>query len=212
MLSSRTKFLFQNLKILGFNQSIKALKIVIKSMGADSGFSRHDGSHYYHHLVDVTQTLVNFGVRDEDIITAALLHDYIEDVEGVTQKMVASLFNENVAHMVALVTKVKGADYHNDSAAMNGYLKSIYENEGAALIKTADRVHNFTTMRGATSLNHKRKQVKNTNEFFIPFFKQCRNAYPEYAPFFFHAKTTIEALIYSFTEIIRLEEVLEPYL
>ena len=200
MLSSRTKFLIQNLKILGYSQSMKALKLVINEMNAENGFARHDGSHYYHHLVDVAQTLINFGVRNENIITASLLHDYIEDVKGVTEKMIESLFNKEVANMVALLTKKQNVNYHNDKEEMQVYLNSIFENEGASLIKTADRIHNFSSMRSATSPDHKMRQVVNTKEFFIPFFKRCRNEYVEFSHFFFHAKTVIEPIMFEIEE------------
>lgn len=204
MLSSRTKFLIQNLKILDYSQSMKALKLVINEMSAENGFARHDGSHYYLHLVDVAQTLINFGVRNENIITAAILHDYLEDVEGVTEKMLESLFNKEVASMVSLLTKKKDIDYHSDKVEMQLYLDRIFENEGACLIKVADRIHNFSSMRAGTSFEHKMRQVTNTKEFFIPFFKRCRNEYVEFSHFFFHAKTFVEPIMFEIEENDRL--------
>jgi len=210
MLSSRTKFLIQNLKILGYSQSMKALKLVINEMNSENGFARHDGSHYYHHLVDVAQTLINFGVRNENIITASLLHDYIEDVKGVTEKMIESLFNKEVAYMVGLLTKKRNVDYHNNKEEMEIYLNNIFQNEGASLIKVADRIHNFSSMRSATSPEHKMRQVVNTKEFFIPFFKRCRNEYVEFSHFFFHAKTVIEPIMFEIEENHKLRlEILE---
>lgn len=211
MLSSRTKFLIQNLKILGYSQSMRALKLVINEMNSDNGFARHDGSHYYHHLVDVAQTLINFGVRDENIITASLLHDYIEDVKGVTEKMIESLFNKEVAYMVGLLTKKRGVDYHNNKEEMQSYLESIFQSEGASLIKVADRIHNFSSMRSATSPEHKMRQVTNTKEFFIPFFKKCRNEYVEFSHFFFHAKTVIEPIMFEIEENNKLRSRLNEY-
>lgn len=209
MLSSRTRFLMQNLKILGYESALKALKLVINEMNTENGFARHDGSHYYHHLVDVAQILINFGVRDENIIIAGLLHDYIEDVKGVTEKMVESLFNKEVAYMVNLLTKDKIVNYHQNGSEMQNYLDRIFENEGAALIKTADRIHNASSMREGTSFEHKMKQVSNTKDFFIPFFKKCRNEYPEFSHFFFHAKTVIEPLLYEIEEENKVREELK---
>jgi len=206
-LSSRTKFLLQNLKILNYDQALKAAHLVINEMSAGNGFTRHDGSNYYHHLVDVAQTLLNFGVRNEDIITAALLHDYIEDVEGVTVKFVETLFNRSVATMVDLVTKKHNVDY-NDEKNMTQYLENIFTNEGASLIKVADRVHNFSTMRASTSLEHKERQVIETEKFYIPFFKKCRNEFVEYSNFFFQAKTIIEPIMFEMKENIKLHNII----
>ena len=204
-LSSRTKFLITNLKILRYDQALKAAHLVINEMSTENGFTRHDGSNYYHHLVDVAQTLLNFGVRNEDIITAALLHDYIEDVEGVTVKFVETLFNKNVAEMVSLVTKKKNIDYKEEQNLII-YLENVFTNEGASLIKVADRVHNFSTMSEYTSLAHKERQVIETEKFYIPFFKRCRNEFVEYSNFFFQAKTIVEPLLYEMKENIKLHK------
>jgi guanosine-3',5'-bis(diphosphate) 3'-pyrophosphohydrolase len=202
-LSSRTKFLLQNLKVLGYNQALKAAHLIINEMSIENGFARHDGTNYYHHLVDVAQTLLNFGVRKEEIIIAALLHDYVEDVEGVTVKFVETMFNREVSKMVELLTKKRGVDY-KDEKNMEDYLNQIFTSEGASLVKVADRLHNFSNMRESTSLAHKERQVTETEKFYIPFFKRCRNEFVEYSHFFFHAKTVIEPIMYEMKENIKL--------
>jgi GTP pyrophosphokinase len=118
--------------------------------------------------------------------------------------MIESLFNSEVATMVNLLTKNKSINYHNDKEEMQNYLDRMFPNEGACLIKTADRIHNFSSMRESTSPEHKMKQVRNTKEFFIPFFKRCRNEYAEYSHFFFHAKTIIEPIMFEIEENNRL--------
>lgn len=191
MEESRVRYLQTNLAILGYHESLKALEFVMREMCSEKGFSRHNGTHYYYHLVDTAQDLLNHGVRDQDIITACLLHDTIEDIEGVTSFMVKNDYGNRVAHMVWLVTKNQNIDYKNDREAMIKYLDAISEDVGASLIKTADRKHNFGTLRDATP-EKKLRQAKETEELFIPFFKKCRNKYPIYASYFFSAKTTIE--------------------
>lgn len=194
-LSSRTRHLKRTLTLLGYHDASKALDLMIEEMSADKGFARHSGKHYYYHLVDVAQLLLNFGIRDEATITASLLHDYIEDVEGVTPQVVASLFGNEVAEIVVLVSKEKGIDYKNNPAKMQEYLDKIYANPKACLVKTADRVNNFQTLRDS-SVMHRRKQLENTMVYFIPFFKKCRNQYIENESFYFQAKTMIEPLAF----------------
>jgi len=206
-LSSRTKFLLQNLKVLRFDKALKASHLVINEMNIENGFARHDGSNYYHHLVDVAQTLLNFGVRDENIIVTALLHDYVEDVKGVTTKFIETLFNSEVAYMVDLLTKKKDVDY-KDEKNMEEYLNGIFQSEGASLVKVADRLHNFSNMRESTSLAHKERQVNETEKFYISFFKKCRNEFVEYSNFFFHAKTVIEPIMYEMKENIKLHKII----
>jgi GTP pyrophosphokinase len=160
-------------------------------MCSEKGFSRHNGTHYYYHLVDTAQDLLNHGIRNEDIITGCILHDTIEDIEGVTHFMLTREYNENVANMVKLVSKNPKIDYKNNREAMVEYLTNISNNVGASLIKTADRKHNFGTLRDATP-EKKMRQAKETRELFIPFFKECRSKYPIFSSYFFSAKTTIE--------------------
>lgn len=197
---SRVQFFEQYLAILQYNMAYKALLLVKKEMCKEKGFARHNGTHYYFHLVDVAQKLLNAGIRDEDIITAALLHDLVEDVldeEGTPLYPVEKLeemFNANVATMVEIVTKKPHIDYKTNKEELQAYINRISENQGAALIKCADVQHNFGTLIDATTEKRIRKALE-TETFYIPFFKKCRNLYPWYAAFFFEAKTNVEPQI-----------------
>lgn len=198
MTESRVRFLEQTLAILGYDDSLNALQWMMEEMCVEKNFKRHNGTHYYYHLVDTTQDLLNHGIRDERIITACLLHDAIEDIDGVTYEMIKDKFGQDVAMMVLLVTKRKEIDYKND-INMWSYLDLISGNMGASLIKTADRKHNFSTLRDATP-EKKLRQAIETEKFFVPFFKECRGRYPRYAGYFFSAKTTIEPHLWEIKE------------
>lgn len=153
----------------------------------------------------MAQKLINAGVREEDIITAALLHDLVEDVLNEEGKPIYSiddvtiLFNENVAHMVELLTKKPNVDYKKDKNELQRYLDRISENVGASLIKCADRQNNLGSLLDATAEKRLRTALE-TEEYYLPFFKKCRNLYPWYAAFFFDAKTTIEPHLWAIKE------------
>ncbi|MGX1266671.1 (p)ppGpp synthase/HD superfamily hydrolase [Rossellomorea marisflavi] len=206
--SSRVTHLEHQLAILGFSESLRAFDLVLSEMNADNGFKRHDGFHYYYHLVDVAQILLNFGIKDQDIITAALLHDFIEDVTWATYEYVHDQFNVRVADIVLLLTKKHGVNYKEDLDEMQRYLSGIASRYESALIKTADRIHNFSSMLNS-SKNHRVKQVKETRDFYLPFFKDCRNRYVRYNNFFFFAKTTIEPILHEIDQSIAKTEELE---
>ena len=196
--SSRVQFLEQTLSTLGYQDSLRALDLVIEEMNAEKGFVRHSGAHYYYHLVDVTQKLLNFGVRDEDTITAALLHDIVEDVDGYTPALIAKLFNSRVAHYVQVLSKKPGVNY-KEAENLVPYLEEISKYCATALIKTADRIHNFGTLLEATP-EKKMRQALETERHFIPYFKLWRNMYPRYSNFFFEAKTQIEPHLWEIKE------------
>ncbi|MNJ90132.1 Bifunctional (p)ppGpp synthase/hydrolase relA [compost metagenome] len=190
MSKSRVAFLELCLSQQGFHKALEAFDLMKEEMCSEKGYSRHDGSHYYYHLVDVTQILFNYGVRDQTTLIASLLHDYAEDVPGVTIKMIEQKFGYEVAKVVQLVTKVDGINYKQSENIVN-YLSEILKDSRAALIKTADRMHNFSTLKDATA-EKKMKQAFETKEFFYKFFKDARNLYPRYAHFFYAAKTAIK--------------------
>lgn len=193
--SSRVRFLEQQLSTLNYTQGLKAFDLVLGTMNVENGFERHNGEHFYYHLVDVTQDLLNLGILDEDIITSALLHDFIEDIDWGTYEYVEQVFGHRVANIVQILTKDPSIDYKTDEEAMKKYVKIIESYYETALIKTADRTHNISTMLNSTD-KHRNRQVKETRDIYIPFFKRCRNKYPRYSAYFFGAKTRIEPILH----------------
>lgn len=198
MIESRELLLEEQLSVLGFNNSLRALDLMRKEMCAEKGFTRHNGDHYYYHLVDVTQDLINHGVRHEACIVASLLHDYQEDVPGVTFRMIETLFSSEVALYVYLLSKNPEINYHNEDN-LRTYLNFIGDHVWTALIKTSDRKHNFSTLKDAT-FEKRMKQAIETESYFIPAFKEWRNKFPRYAPYFFGAKTSIEPHLWAIKE------------
>lgn len=189
-LSSRTKFLKTTLNILNMPKAQKALDLMIEEMCSDKGFSRSNGTHYYHHIVDVTQKLLNFGVRDEGTIIVSILHDAIEDT-WITFEYIEREFGRDIAEDVQILTKDPNIDYKQDKEALVAYLITCFSKLRTALVKAADRIHNFGTL-GATPLHKQLRVALETEENFIPLFKWARDEYPEFASFFFQAKTEIE--------------------
>lgn len=193
---SPSQFLERRLTILyGINSlSMKALDLVKEEMCIDKGFKRDNGTDYYNHCVDVANNLISFGIKEEDTICAALLHDIIEDVEGYSETTVRKMFNYNVARLVMLVTKKKDVDYKK-AENLRKYLSDISLDMNAAAIKTSDRMHNMMTLEEKTFEARYRKAME-TKQYYLPFFKECRYRYPRYENLFYSAKSQIEPLIF----------------
>lgn len=193
------------------SMAIKAFDLVREEMCAERGFTRNNGTDYYNHCVDVANTLISYGIKDEDVICAALLHDIIEDVEGYKQKTIEKMFNANVARLVMLVTKEQGVNY-KQPAELTRYLEEILEDKDAAAIKTADRMNNMMSLEEKTFKSRYDKAVE-TETFYIPFFNECRCRYPRYENLFHAAQTEIETLIFHiksfYEEIQRLQTEIE---
>lgn len=210
---SPSQFLERRLAtIYGINSmAIRALDLIREEMCAEKGFKRDNGTDYYNHCVDVANTLISFGITDEDVICAALLHDIIEDVEGYRRITIARMFNENIARLVMLVTKEHGVDYKQPEA-INRYLEGILSDMNAAAIKTADRMHNMMTLE-EKSFEARYRKAMETKTYYLPFFKQSRYMYPRYENLFYAARAEIEPLIFHiesfYQEILRLSSEIE---
>lgn len=203
-LSSRTKFLKRMLSNLQMNEAQRALSLVIEEMSAEKGFKRSSGAHYYHHLVDVAQKALNFGIRDEKIITVCILHDAIEDT-WMTFEYIEREFGTEVAKGVQTLSKNPNIDYKNDSKALQAYLIGCFKTLCTAVVKTLDRVHNFGTL-GATPLDKQLRVALETEANFFPLFKWAREEYPEHSALFFQAKTEIEPHLEKIKEFAKMEE------
>lgn len=199
MSSRRIRSFEKLLSDLGYLESLKAFDLMREEMCAEKGFKRHNGDHYYYHLVDVTQILLNFGIRDEITITSALLHDFIEDVNWANHTVVKSMFGKEVADVVQILSKNPDIDYKTDIEEKKLYILGCMETLRTALIKAADRMHNFGTLLDA-SPEKKLRQALETEEFFIPAFEECAELYPRHWAFFMFVKTSIEPHLWEIKE------------
>jgi GTP pyrophosphokinase len=172
-------------------------------MSAEKGFKRHDGSDYYYHLVDVTLLLINAGIRDEATLTSSVLHDFPEDVEGITPETVKHMFGQEVAETVKPLTKQDNVDY-KDLNNLKEYYRPILENWRSSLVKAADIMHNFSTLGDASS-EKKIRKVEEAQEVYIPFLREARNKYPRFASFFYLAKFAIEPIVREMEERYAVE-------
>jgi guanosine-3',5'-bis(diphosphate) 3'-pyrophosphohydrolase len=183
----------EKLSTLGFNETLRAVDLMKREMSAAKGFKRHDGSDYYHHLVMVALLLINAGIKDEPTLTASLLHDFPEDVEGITVETVRHMFGQEVAEAVQPLTKSDKVDY-KDLNNLKEYYKPILENWRSSLVKAADIMHNMSTL-GDAKKEKKIRKIQEAKEVYIPFLREVRNKYPRFAPFFYLAKFAIEPII-----------------
>jgi (p)ppGpp synthase/HD superfamily hydrolase len=129
---------------------------------------REGGQRYFEHVRAVAVLLIDVGVRDADVICAALLHDVIEDTFILLFDDIEEWFGANVCHTVRMVTKVK-------RVAKTKYFGRL-SNDGPRswLVKCADRVHNISTLVEGDAnsrqrfVEKKRKQVKETRKYVLP--------------------------------------------
>jgi GTP pyrophosphokinase len=132
---------------------------------------RRSGEAYIMHPCSVARILAEeMDVVDPEILSAALLHDTVEDVEEVTTALVGEKFGSYVAAIVEGCTKVT-----KDSSDKQSLSKKVHQKifSGAALrpevmlVKLADRLHNLRTL--AAMPMHKRQKISDeTLDIYAP--------------------------------------------
>ncbi|MCS7223136.1 MAG: bifunctional (p)ppGpp synthetase/guanosine-3',5'-bis(diphosphate) 3'-pyrophosphohydrolase [Armatimonadetes bacterium] len=112
------------------------------------GQRRLSGEPFIVHPWRVALIVTDLGL-DEPSIAAALLHDVVEDTQ-VNLETIRSEFNDEVARLVAGVTKLKRIQFHTDRQEqvenLRRVLLAMAEDVRVILIKLADRLHNLRTL------------------------------------------------------------------
>ena len=207
---SPSQFLERRLATLyGIGSSvIRALDLVKEEMCREKGYRRDNGTDYYNHCIDVANILISFGIKDEDVICAALLHDMIEDVPGYRENTIANMFNHNVARLVMLVSKEHDKDY-KDPKNLKEYISNISTDMDASALKTADCMHNMMSMEEKT-FDARYNKALEIKIYYMPFLKRCMYEFPRYENLFYAAVMQTEPLIFHiesfYEEIKRVKE------
>ncbi len=112
---------------------------------------RKTGVPYLEHLLEAVQILVEgAGVRDPEVLAAAVLHDVVEDTP-CTLADVRAAFGPRVAELVGWVTIPEQRPGEDSSAVREAYLRRLrHAPPDAVLVKLADRMSNVQTLRNLT--------------------------------------------------------------
>ena len=111
---------------------------------------RLSGEPYFMHPVAVSVILTDL-MLDATTIAAGLLHDCVEDVDGVTVQVLTEKFGAEVAQLVDGVTKLRRIDFTSREEAQAETLRKMFlamaKDIRVVLIKLADRLHNMRTLK-----------------------------------------------------------------
>ena len=131
----------------GYKLVEKAWKFAEK---AHEGQFRKSGEAYFTHPSLVASILTELMI-DPPTIAAGLLHDTVEDCEGITLETLRTEFGDEVADLVDGVTKLNKLDFANREEAQAESLRKMIlamsRDIRVVLIKLADRLHNMRTLR-----------------------------------------------------------------
>jgi GTP pyrophosphokinase len=128
----------------------------VYAMKAHGNQQRDSGDSYFSHPLEVAAILTDLKL-DDATITAALLHDVIEDTD-VTRAEIDDMFGHEIADLVEGLTKIKRLDLVTKKAEQaenfRKLLVAISSDIRVLLIKLADRLHNMRT------LEHKKPEAR----------------------------------------------------
>jgi guanosine-3',5'-bis(diphosphate) 3'-pyrophosphohydrolase len=132
------------------------------------GQTRRTGHAYITHPLAVANILA--GIRmDAETITAALLHDVIEDTEA-SKSTIADLFGRSVAEIVDGVSKLKKIFSSRAEAQAENFQKmamAMAKDIRVIMVKLADRLHNMRTV-GVMSQEQRKRISRETLDFYAP--------------------------------------------
>ena len=144
-------------------------KAYIFACEAHSGQFRSSGDPYVTHPIAVASILSSFRM-DEDSLSAAMLHDVIEDT-GVPKSIIEKKFNKEVAELVDGVSKLDKLSIASRTEAQAENLQKMVlamsKDIRVIVVKLADRLHNMRTL---LYLNRDKqlKIAKETLEIYAP--------------------------------------------
>ena len=132
-----------------------------------AGQARDSGDPYITHPLAVATILAELGMP-HDVISAALLHDTVEDTPYTIDQLRAD-FGDDIASMVDGVTKLDRVKYGDAAQAetVRKMVVAMSRDIRVLVIKLADRLHNMRTLRYLPRDKQERKS-REVLEIFAP--------------------------------------------
>ena len=156
---------------------------------AHEGQFRQSGEPYISHPLAVANILAQWHL-DPQALTAALLHDVMEDT-SVTKKEISASFGPPVAELVDGLSKLDKIEFetHERAQAENfrKMLLAMARDVRVILIKLADRLHNMRTL-DAVDPPKRRRIARETLEIYAPIANRLglNSIYQELEDLSFH--------------------------
>ncbi len=130
---------------------------------------RKSGESYISHPLAVAKVVAEFGL-DDVAISAALLHDAVEDT-AVSLEQIVEEFGESVAHVVDGVTKLERVHFDSkeaqQAASVRKMMIAVAQDARVLIIKLSDRLHNMETIASLPSWKQERTSQE-TLEIYAP--------------------------------------------
>jgi GTP pyrophosphokinase len=148
----------------------KAVEFAIKTHASQL---RESGEQYIVHPIEVARMVMDMGM-DAASVTAAILHDAVEDGDNITVEDISREFGADVANLVDGVTKLTKSGKQTyitkkqeQSENLRKLFLAIAADVRVVIIKLADRLHNMRTIAYCNPYKRMRK-AKETLDVYAP--------------------------------------------
>ena len=203
-IESSIQALFSNIsERLTTEDMVRVERAYLLAAEAHSEQKRKSGEPYIIHPIAVARIVAEELELGANPIIASFLHDVVEDTD-YTIEQIRERFGEDVARLVAAVTKQKKAKYQHSKQVDNfrQILESVSFDIHALLIKLADRLHNMRTLNSMRS-DKQMKIAGETDYFYAPLANRLG---------LYHIKSELENLSFRYRcprEYLELETLVE---
>lgn len=135
-----------------------------------AGQVRDEGTPYFVHPYRVALYMAQvMGVGDARVIASALLHDVIEDGDGVTPEVLKEMFGPEISESVHLLSKPPMKGFADKTARDEAYYRQLQSaSHDVLMIKIADRLDNLRTLRLSPSVEKQRRYSLATRRHILP--------------------------------------------
>ncbi len=143
---------------------------------------RRDGSAEFLHQIRMMlyhMSIIDTLVFPEEVLATDVLHDLCEDYD-VDIGLIRLNFGDRIADAVWHMTK----EYRGVKKSIEQYMAELGQDVVASIVKGADRLHNFETMRGAFTPEGRARYVEEGEQHILPMLKAATRNFPEQAAAF----------------------------
>lgn len=142
----------------------------------DFAYKHHEGSFVKveNHMLSMLSRLPihwRYYINGPKTIAAGLLHDTVEDCEGVTDEVITQEFGEEICTLVDAVTKIGNIQFKDEKEYLASNHRKLFiamaKDIRVILIKLADRLHNMRTLQYMREEKQK-KIAKETLSVYAP--------------------------------------------
>jgi (p)ppGpp synthase/HD superfamily hydrolase len=142
---------------------------------------RSDATPYFWHISRVVKIMIReLELYNSDVISAAYLHDVLEDSDIITADVIKYNFGAYVAHIVEVLTKnIKLMGIMREQENHQYIERLSYSSIDCKIIKLLERLDNYRCLEFGVKRNPF-KYIEETEQYYFPMAEKEKNAKLDY--------------------------------